>query len=408
MPQFVRPGVERLGKQHYRVWWTERLSGKQRSKQIKGPIQAAIDLRDEKISAQLRGEYVPPNELLLRDYLDSWIARLKLLGSQETSTKLFYESRVRALKAGLGHIKLQALTKEHAQAYYVKCLTTETSGRMSSDPEPQPLLVTQNTMSKRHRVLMMALDDAAADGLIVKNPLRESRSTDRRRSDFPKPPKPHAECWTEAEMQTVLGGVSGTSCELVGLIGFSTGMRISEILALRWRDMELPASGGCTITVAGIVDETSNKPLTLKPYGKTSHARRTVSGGPSLADALRRHRREQAERRLTLGAAWADNDLVLCGCGGEILRPSSVSREFSKIVRALEKLGTLPARKTSFHTTRHTHATLLLRAGVPVHVVSKRLGHATIQITLDYYGHVIPSDDASAATTFDRIIAASA
>lgn len=178
------------------------------------------------------------------------------------------------------------------------------------------------------------------------------------------------------------------------------GTLLLDSLGLAWAF----TADGCPVY---LFHSDANRPLALKPYGKTSHARRTVSGGPSLADALRRHRREQAERRLTLGAAWADNDLVLCGSGGEIVRPSSVSRAFSKIVRVLEKSAALPVRKTSFHTTRHTHATPLLRAGVPVHVVSKRLGHATIQITLDYYGHVIPSDDASAATTFDRIMAAS-
>ena len=143
-----------------------------------------------------------------------------------------------------------------------------------------------------------------------------------------------------------------------------------------------------------------------------------------LADALREHRRAQAEKRMSRRAkiaqmmnradgdalaaaqasAWEDNDLILAGEHGQLLRSSKVSQRFTPMVRLLEEQGVLATEGASFHSLRHTHATLLLRDKVPVHVVSRRLGHSRIQITLDYYAHAIPGDDEEVAETFDLLI----
>ena len=119
-----------------------------------------------------------------------------------------------------------------------------------------------------------------------------------------------------------------------------------------------------------------------------------------LADALRRHRTQQVQERLALGPAWQHLDLVCCRFDGGIWRPSRLSLDFTPIARMLEDECALSTRGATFHTLRHTHATLMLAAGVPVHVVSRRLGHSKIQITLDFYAHVIPGQDEDAAGAF--------
>ena len=97
---------------------------------------------------------------------------------------------------------------------------------------------------------------------------------------------------------------------------------------------------------------------------------------PVLVESLRQHKRLQAEQRLLLGPAWANLDLVFCTLSGGALRPSTVSKDFSSVVRALEDAEMIVTRGATFHSLRHTHATLLLRARVPVHAVSRRLRHA--------------------------------
>lgn len=113
---------------------------------------------------------------------------------------------------------------------------------------------------------------------------------------------------------------------------------------------------------------------------------------------FRAHRRVQAEGRLYAGAAWTDCGLVFTSQIGEPLRPSSVSARFRLTTAELGLEG------LRFHDLRHTHATILLKQGVSPHVVSQRLGHATVAFTLDRYGHVLPGQQMSAAELFDRAL----
>lgn len=114
---------------------------------------------------------------------------------------------------------------------------------------------------------------------------------------------------------------------------------------------------------------------------------------------LREHRARQAERRLALGAAYAEGDLVFAGITGTPMVAHNVSRAFKQLVT---RAGVTPVR---FHDLRHTAATLMLKAGVHPKVVSERLGHSTIAITLDTYSHVLPDMQRDAAEALDRVLA---
>jgi integrase len=160
------------------------------------------------------------------------------------------------------------------------------------------------------------------------------------------------------------------------------------------------------------------------PYAKTTHSRRTIPFGVELADALREHRRAQAGERVSRrtgiaetmrgadgdalaaaqASAWEDNGLVVCGQYGQLLRASKVSQRLTPVVQLLERQGVLATEGATFHSLRHAHASLLLRNKVPVHVVSRRLGHSRIQITLDYYAHAMPGDDEEVAEVLDLLI----
>lgn len=389
MGAFVSEGIEKLGPRKYRVWWPERSTGKRRSKVTPGTLAEAKAFRAQMLDEQTRGVYVTPDALTVGAYLESWLARIKTMGEIADSTQERYGQLLAPVIAQLGTVPLQQLTKGQIEDFYARCLTSEQTrlGR----------LVTAETVRKRHVVLRHALEDACFEepALIQRNPAA--------RAKHPSPARARGTAWTSDEAQVVLAAVYESWLELPVTIALHTGMRSGEVTGLRWRDVHLPDEGPGYLHVSGIVKETQAG-VQRVGYGKTKSSRRRLAISAELTDVLREARREQAARRLRLGAAWEDSGLVVCGERGQMLRPSKFSGRFTAVVRMLEADGVLTTDGATFHSLRHTHATLLLRAGVPVHIVSARLGHSKIQITLDYYGHVIPGDDEAVAESFAGLL----
>jgi integrase len=115
---------------------------------------------------------------------------------------------------------------------------------------------------------------------------------------------------------------------------------------------------------------------------------------------LKAHRAAQSATRLRLGLAWTELDLVITNTVGEPVRPSTASAQFRTVAQSLG------FDRLRFHDTRHTHATILLKTGVPPHVVSKRLGHASVAFTLQVYSWVLPGQQREAAEGFAAAVAA--
>jgi len=132
---------------------------------------------------------------------------------------------------------------------------------------------------------------------------------------------------------------------------------------------------------------------------KSSRSRRRIALSPSLALLLRQYKAEQQSQKILAGKPLADSDLVFSHSDGSPLDPGVVSHTFVKV------LGKAGLPHIRFHDLRHTHATLLLKAGVHPKIVSERLGHANIVITLDTYSHVSPGLQERAAEHFDKMLA---
>jgi integrase len=167
----------------------------------------------------------------------------------------------------------------------------------------------------------------------------------------------------------------------------TTGTRRGEALGLRWSDVDLAAG---RLSIVQTVTTVRDKMVMSPP--KTARSRRSVSLDPGLVATLRDHRRRQNEERLRAGEAWSGTgDLVFTNEVGEPVHPSALSRLFESSVRR----SGLP--RIRLHDLRHTYPTVALAAGVHPKIVSERLGHATIALTLDLYSHVTPAIDAEAA-----------
>lgn len=189
----------------------------------------------------------------------------------------------------------------------------------------------------------------------------------------------------------ILEAARGTPIELCVALAIGTGMRRGEILALRWSDVDLD---GKVAYVRRTLLETPEGLSFQEP--KTERSRRSVTLPKFLVAALRTHKRLQAERRLLLGEAWQAHDLVIEVGDGSPMHPNLLTQAFARLATRRGFDG------VRFHDLRHAHATLMLVRGVHPKVVSERLGHAGIAITLDTYSHVIPNLQAEAAAVLDE------
>ena len=198
------------------------------------------------------------------------------------------------------------------------------------------------------------------------------------------PPKPDSEeirPLDAEQARRLLRTAGGERFEALYVLAVTAGLRIGELLALRWQDVDLEA-GGPTLRVRRTKSTAKSGPgFTTPKNGKG----RFISLTQRAVEALKAHRAAQNVERLKAGSLWQDNGLVFCTYGGRPLDSHNVSRTSFKPL--LERAG-LP--NIRFHDLRHTCATLLLSRGHHPKLVQELLGHASVALTLDRYSHVMP------------------
>jgi integrase len=175
-------------------------------------------------------------------------------------------------------------------------------------------------------------------------------------------------------------------------------MRRSELLALRWEDLDLIMG---QISVNRSLHHLRDKSLVFRTP-KTAKGRRTIALPPSAILVLEEHREKQVEIRLILGTRLEDGDLVFSRPDGQPLLPDTVSHAWTKLALRTGLTG------IRLNDARHTHASLMLKQGIHPKIVQERLGHASIQVTLDTYSHVAPGLQEAAALRFDEALTAAA
>lgn len=209
----------------------------------------------------------------------------------------------------------------------------------------------------------------------------------------PKPPHREMLYLTPDEARRFLAAIEDDPLEPLYTLALTTGMRLGELLGLRWQAVE-----GADLQVRVTLTRTVGGWSLTEP--KTPRSRRRIALSTTAITALRRQRARHAEARLRAGDAWTDCGLVFTDAFGGPLFGSRITER--RLRPALKKAG-LPLIR--FHDLRHTAATLMLTAGVHPKVVSEMLGHSSVAITLDRYSHVIPTMQEEAALQMDRLLA---
>jgi len=216
-------------------------------------------------------------------------------------------------------------------------------------------------------------------------------------ADAATPPRlkdDEVEILTPEQIMAVRQALKGSRLGPIVNLGLATGCRMGELLSLRWRDLE-----GNTLTIERSLEQTKAGLRFKSP--KTKHGRRKITLPPSAVLDLDKHRREQLELRMRLGLGKSPADaLVFCNDDGSPLAPGKISVQWNRVIRRIP--GVSPV---TFHSFRHCHASALIKAGVDVVSVSRRLGHSSPVITLKVYAHLF--GDASqdkAAEAIERML----
>lgn len=316
-----------------------------------------------------QGAFIGDARQTVEQYMASWLES-KRPPALRQSTYDSYESRARLhINAVIGRVRLSQLSAQHVQQVTAHCASAGLSAGMTGEI---------------FGILRQALKAAVRLGLLTQNVTDRVPRPKRRRREM------RALSSEEAQrlLTTVLSRPADARVAPLYQLALSTGMRQGELLALKWRDVDL--DGGRLSVVASL---TWRGGAPVYSETKTRRSRRQIALTPYMVEALRQQRHWQRRQRIAVGPAWQGDryDAVFTDELGFPLQDDVTRRH---LVHALDAAA-LP--RIRFHDLRHTAATLLLARGVNPKIVSEMLGHASVAMTLDIYSHVLPHMQDSAA-----------
>jgi len=315
------------------------------------------------------GAVIQPGRIRLKDFLVKYVedyVRPNLSPKTAEGYEFIFNHHI---IPALGALPLNALKAENLRRLYTEKLAKGLSA---------------TTVRHHHTCLHRALVMAVEWGLLARNP-----------ADAVTPPKLHRtemKTWDEDDVETFLKAAKETPYYALFHTALFTGMRRSELLALRWSDLNLLL---CQVYVSRSLHVLKGGEIDIR-QPKSAKGKRLIKLSPFAVKVLEEHKVKQQLEREMLGTPLKDDDFVFSNIDGKPLLPNSVTHAWIKLVRST---GIKPIR---LHDARHTHASLMLKQGTHPKIVQERLGHSSISITLDTYSHVAPGLQEAAAERFDQ------
>jgi integrase len=348
-------------------------SGKRKQKWI--TVRGSHGDAEKKLTELLHqmdtGIYVNPGKATVSNFLDRWLQEYARPNLSPRGFERYAGIIRRHLIPCMGNIQLSRLKPEHLQNHYTAMLDAGLSAA---------------SVAYHHRVLHIALATAVKWGLVARNV-----------ADAAEPPRsrrPEMQTWDEYELNKFLESARGSQYYALFYTALFTGMRRSELLALRWQDIDFIYG---QINVSRSLHQLKDNSFVFTAT-KSAKSRRTIALPPSAFLVLESYRKAKEIECSMLNTTLKDSGLVFCNLDGSPWRPNTVTRAWSTLAaRAGVKVIRL-------HDARHTHASLMLKQGIHPKIVQERLGHASISMTLDTYSHVAPGLQETAARSFDTIL----
>jgi integrase len=352
------------GRWEARLCYVDPVTGQRRSASFYGATAEAVRDKLDKARCRVKVEApVQDSTIKLARWIDHWVETTLEASPRKATTKELYKTLARKhlTPAPLGATPLGKLRKSHIDGLLVKLRTAGLS---------------DSTVRQVYTVLRAILEDAKLDGLIADNATV--------RIPRPRVARTEATYLQSAQVTALLGAAENLRYRNVLVLIAGTGLRRGECLALRWNNVDLAAG---EIRVRETVGRLDGK-LVFSEV-KTEKSRRAVPLSAPMVTMLKSHRADQAAERLRAGELWADNDLVFATELGYPVEPRNILRT---VETAAAKAG---LKDVGVHSLRHSAAVAWLDAGVHIRAVADLLGHSSISVTGDVYGHT--SDDTARA-----------
>lgn len=324
------------------------------------------------ILLDLEDGYKDPKDMTFKEYMNDWLKRKK--NSVALGTYEHYESYTRNhIIPGLGRWKISKL-EQHLVDSFVE--------------EVKEKNLSQNTKLHIYRTLANAIRAGK------RYELKESLLDD---IEAPRVGRQEINCWTRDEVIRFISELNSKNHRVPIMLALATGMRYGEIVGLQWSKVNFENK---SISVTHQLKQEENEDdeieWVLSPELKTESSYRTIQIDDDTIELLKEHKKHQERNKFEIGSDYIETGLVCSTTSGDIIRPTYIRTVLN---RTIEKSK---VSKITFHGLRHTHATLLLADGIHPKIVQERLGHGSVQITLDTYSHIIPGIQEVAATSIGK------
>lgn len=336
------------------------------------------------------GTYTEPTKQTVAQFLDEWLTFVKPSIAPKTWER-YAEICRKGLAPLFGSVILAKLKTDRIDTDFTKALSEPRTGRrkrnQGEEGKPLPPLAPR-TIHHYRRVLIKALGQAVTWERLSRNPAAKTTP--------PKVERKKMRAYDVSQTANLLETLRRTRMFVPTLLAVTCGLRRGEILALRWRHVEL-GENRRQLSIEESAEQTNDGVRYKEP--KSGRAR-TVAMSASTVAELKAHRARQAEEQFRLGIRPDADSFVVARVDGSAIQPRSLTHEWVRV------LGKTSLPRIRFHDLRHTHASQMLSAGVHPKIASERLGHSTIGITLDLYSHVMPGMQADAAEQVDAALQA--
>ena len=311
------------------------------------------------------------DKITMADFLNLWYNEYCIKQLKKSTYESYRRNIDKYIITNIGNIKISKLKPLDLQKFY----------------DSLESKLSKSSISYIHRILHKALNQAMKWEYVVKNVADLV--------DSPKRDNYVATILNEYEVQFLLSETKNTEIYIPILIAVGTGLRRGEILALTWNDIDFENK---TLIVNKELIRTKNELSVTTP--KTQKSNRIISLSNTIIEELKKLQYNQKIQKQFLKDSYNDNNLVVCNYQGNYYSPDRLNHLFKKQIKKLN----LPDIR--FHDLRHTHASLLLKEKVPAKVISDRLGHSTISITMNLYSHIYDSTNIEVAENFDKYLKA--